>query len=331
MENSYDVVIIGSGLGGLECAITLSKEGYSVCVLEQSSVFGGCLQSFKRKGRDIDTGIHYIGSMGEGQIMNQYFKYFGILNELNYLKLDDDFDQIVLGDKGAYCYQSGYTQFKESLIEQFPHERRGIELYCGKIKQIGTSISVERHKEGRFSSGDISALDISASDYIDQCVEDETLRNLLAGTNALYGGVKHSSNLYHHSMVNFSNIEGACRFVGGTQKVADTFVSHIRASGGVVQNRSRVISINMKGDKVDSVTLQNQEVLRAKYFISNIHPQQTFDLLEQTPLIKKAYKSRLKLLPNTYALFSVYLVMKKNSFPYINHNIYYYRNSNQKI
>lgn len=34
--NSYDVLIIGSGLGGLQCAYILSKEGYRVAVLEKT-------------------------------------------------------------------------------------------------------------------------------------------------------------------------------------------------------------------------------------------------------------------------------------------------------
>ena len=98
MDSRYDVVIIGSGLGGLECGVMLSREGYYVCVLEQSNVYGGCLQSFSRRGRVIDTGIHYIGSMDDGQIMRQYLKYFGILDKLSIVKLDDDFDTMSLGE-----------------------------------------------------------------------------------------------------------------------------------------------------------------------------------------------------------------------------------------
>ena len=86
----YDVIIIGGGIGGLTSGIILSKEGLSVCVLEQHSVIGGCLQSFKRHGRTLDTGMHYIGSMGEGEIMHQYFKYFGITDDLRLRKLSDD-------------------------------------------------------------------------------------------------------------------------------------------------------------------------------------------------------------------------------------------------
>ncbi len=328
MEQCFDIVIIGSGLGGLECALMLSREGYSVCVLEQSPLFGGCLQSFKREGRIIDTGMHYIGSMNDGEIMRQYFKYFGILDEIDYMMLDRDFDHITLGERGEYSYQSGLANFRSSLIEQFPHERSGIERYCAQIEKIGRSISVDVHRSGHFSTGDISSLSISASEFVRECVGDVTLQNILAGTNALYGGVCERSNLYHHSMVNYSNIQGACRFVGGTQRVADSFVRQIRANGGVVRNRSRVVSINMGSGGAESVTLENGEKIFAKQFISNMHPSKTFDIVEPTPLVKKAYKSRLKLLPNTYALFSVYLLMKRGSFPYINKNIYYFQNEN---
>ncbi len=325
MDNMYDVVIVGGGLGGLECGLTLSREGYSVIVLEQSQLIGGCLQSFRRNGRVIDTGMHYIGGMDQGQIMRQYFKYFGVLDHLNYIKLDDEFDRITLGDRGEYALCSGFSTFKESLIERFPHQRSGIERYCERLYSIGNSISVDVHRSGRFSTGDIEPLSVSVSQFIDEVISDQTLRDLLSGTNTLYGGVKESSNLYHHSMVNYSNIEGACRFVGGTQHVADAFVLGIEANGGVVKSRSRVVSIDMGVNEAKSVTLESGEKIFGRYFISNIHPTLTFRLIEQTPLIKKAYKSRLSLLPNTYALFSVYLLMKPGAFPYINHNLYYYR------
>ena len=328
MENHYDIVIIGSGLGGLECALTLGKEGYNVCVLEQSPIIGGCLQSFVRNGRTIDTGMHYIGSMDDGEIMHQYFKFFGVLDDLNYIKLDSQFEKITFGENGTYFYNSGFENFQSSLIEQFPKEKLGIEKYCETLHRIGNAISVDVHKTGVFSVGDISNLGFCASDFIDNCVSDNILRNLLAGTNALYGGVKKQSNLYHHCMVNYSNIQGSCRFTGGSQHVADSFVRHIEATGGIVRNKSKVVSINMDEKGAESVTLENGERIFAKQFISDIHPSVTFDMVEKTPLVKKAYRSRLKLLPNTYALFSVHLLMKDESYPYINHNRYIYENSN---
>ena len=46
----YDVVIIGSGMGGLACGTILSKEGMKVCVVEKNRTIGGCLQSCRRRG-----------------------------------------------------------------------------------------------------------------------------------------------------------------------------------------------------------------------------------------------------------------------------------------
>ena len=49
--SKYDIIIIGSGLGGLECGAILSKEGYNVCVLEKNELFGGCFRRIA--GKDI--------------------------------------------------------------------------------------------------------------------------------------------------------------------------------------------------------------------------------------------------------------------------------------
>ena len=88
MENKkYDVVIIGSGLGGLACAYILAKEGYKVCVLEKNRQYGGSLQIFSRDKVIFDTGIHYIGGLDKGQNLYNYFKYFDLIDKLKLLCL----------------------------------------------------------------------------------------------------------------------------------------------------------------------------------------------------------------------------------------------------
>ncbi len=327
MEDIYDIIIIGSGLGGLECGVMLSKEGYDVCVVEQAAIFGGCLQSFKRGGRLIDTGIHYIGSMGEGGIMRQYLRYFGIFDKLNICRLDNDFDQISLGEGATYPYRQGYDNFIEELSHHFPNERDGIVKYSETIRTIGESINIDVHRTGAFSTKKIDYLSISAVELIEQCTSDQTLQSLLAGTNVLCGSTRESANIYHHAMINHSNIEGAYRFVGGTQQVADRLVDQIIANGGTVLNRSKVVQFNVDDSSVKSIELSDGRRLFAKNFISNLHPMTTFSMVGQTQRIKRAYRTRLSLLPNTYGLFSVYLCMKKESFAYINKNLYFHNSS----
>ena len=99
----YDVIITGSGLGGLECGVILSKEGYKVCVLEKHHIIGGCLQSFKRNGIIFYTGIHYVGSLSEGQIFNQYNKYLGIADKLHLKKMDEEVSTLyILKDSSTF-------------------------------------------------------------------------------------------------------------------------------------------------------------------------------------------------------------------------------------
>ena len=99
MQGQFDIIVIGSGLGGLECGAMLAREGMGVCVAEQAALPGGCLQSFSRRGHAIDTGMHYIGSMQAGGIMRRYFEYFGILGSLRLRPLDEAFDVVSLRTK----------------------------------------------------------------------------------------------------------------------------------------------------------------------------------------------------------------------------------------
>ncbi len=115
MEGQFDIIVIGSGLGGLECGAMLAREGMGVCVTEQADVPGGCLQSFSRRGHAIDTGMHYIGSMQAGGIMRRYFEYFGILGSLRLRPLDEAFDVVSLPGAGDYAYMHGYEAFEKHI------------------------------------------------------------------------------------------------------------------------------------------------------------------------------------------------------------------------
>lgn len=320
--SKYDVIIIGSGLGGLECGTILSKEGYNVCVLEKNDLFGGCFQTYRRRGHMLDTGIHYIGSMEEGQMMNQFFRFAGIMDKLKIRKLNENaFDRIFYKDK-VYDYAMGYDHFVENLCKAFPQERENLHRYAKSLQEVGGLISVDNLKQGIISTEGMKYFNTSAAEMIAQTTPNPDLQSVLAGTALLYGGIREHSNFYEHAMINNSYIQGAYRFVDGSMQVASEMIDIIRANGGTVLNNSEVTRIIVENERVQGVETSSGERIESNYVISNIHPKLTLTLLDKSRCIKNAYISRINSLENTYGIFTIYLVMKEKSYPYLNQNLY---------
>ncbi len=326
-KSKYDVIIIGGGLGGLTSAAILSKEGLSVCLLEQHSVIGGCLQSFKRGEHYLDTGMHYVGSLSEGQIMHQCFKYFGIIDELRLHKLDENgFDHFHFKDGTSFCHAMGYERFIDNLSSKFPGERENLKALCKKIKSVGEFISPQVLRSGKISNGGMESFFVSGYSIIEEYIKNEKLKKVLFGNSGLYAGDNIRTSLYEYAMITHSNIEGAYAFVDGSQQLADLLVRQIRLNGGEVFLKSKVSKIHLEKDNVEYVELESGERLNANYYISSLHPSLTFSMLENNTVYKKAFFTRIKSLPNTYGIFTTYLTIKPNTVKYLNQNHYFFNN-----
>jgi all-trans-retinol 13,14-reductase len=62
LDDRWDAIVIGSGIGGLTAAALLSKyASRKVLVLERHYTAGGYTHSFRRPGYSWDVGVHYVG------------------------------------------------------------------------------------------------------------------------------------------------------------------------------------------------------------------------------------------------------------------------------
>lgn len=323
----YDAVIIGGGLGGLFCGAILSKEGMKVLVLERHHTIGGCLQSFHRNGRILDTGMHYVGSMREGQIMHLYLKYLNVFDSLRLQNLDESgFERIHLLDGKEYRHAMGYERFVDTLAADFPNEYDGLKHYCRILQDISRLISPQMLKQGTIADFDkcMKYMSLSASETINSCVKDPVLRSVLAGTNGLYAGNRNTTSLYEHGIINSSNIEGCCSFVDGSQQLADKLTERIRNNQGEIRKSAEVTRIHINGLYADYVELKGGERIYAKNVISSLHPAATMAMLGDNSVIRKSFRTRMYSLSNTYGFFTTYLIMRPGTMPYINSNRWYY-------
>lgn len=325
--SKYDVVIIGSGLGGLQCASILSREGMKVCVLEKHYQAGGCLQNFTRRGCVFDTGIHYLGSLDEGQVLNRYFRYFGLLDKISLKRLDaDGFDRISFaGDPEEYKYAMGDEAFVDQLSRQFPSEREALKKYVARVRGISDYFPLYNISDEPADVSETSMYGENARDVIASLTSNQKLQQVLAGTSPLYAGVPDRTPFYVHALVNFSFLESSYRVVDGSGLIASALCDTIRANGGEIFTNCEAVSFDFDGNQITAVELASGEKIEARNFISDIHPASTLRMIPEGH-IRKAYRSRIMQLENTISSFSVYIVFKKNSFSYMNYNLYYYRN-----
>jgi all-trans-retinol 13,14-reductase len=321
----FDVVIIGSGLGGLVCGYILSKSGYRVGIFEKHHKFGGCLQTFSRNGVTFDTGMHYIGSMGKDQIMHRIFNYLNLLNNVPLHKLNEDAFEIISIEGRKYKHAMGFENFAETLAQEFPKEKDNINKYVKGIRSVSHSSSIYAHDDFSFSGNFINSdfVNISAYDYIRSITDNIELQDVLAGNNMLYAGVKEKTPLYIHALINNFYIQSAWRIEGGSDIIADSLCNSIRKFGGEVFSNAPVAKINCNTTKAVSIKLANGETIESKYFISNIHPDLTMQLIE-SPLIRNIYRERISKLENTISTFILYLTFKPQTVPYLNYNFYHY-------
>jgi len=323
-KGKYDVVIIGSGLGGLLCGYILSKNGYKVAIFEKNAQIGGCLQTFKRNGVKFDTGMHYVGSLEEGQMLNKVWKYLNLFEDVKLSKLDPSgFDIISIAGK-RYRFAAGFDNYVKGLCEKFPDEKESIEKYVEAIRTIGKSsplYNLQRPHDSLYIESDYFKK--SVNEFIDGIVSNDELRNVLIGNLPLYAGEKNRTPIYVHALIQNFYIQSAFRIIGGGDAVSSSLAKSIRKMGGEIFNNSAVTHINCNDEKAVSITLKNGEIVEGDKFISNIHPQSTLDMIN-SKLIRKAYRDRVSGLENTVSNFTVYILFKKDTVPYHNFNYYHF-------
>ncbi len=324
--NIYDVVVTGSGLGGLLTAALLSKEGYNVCVIEKNPVFGGGLQTFKRKGVEFDTGMHYFGSFDKGQFLYRLFKYLDIYDKLKLQRLDiDGFDVINYNNK-EYRFAQGFENFVEKLSVNFPAQRETIKTFVKKIKEIGRSEDLFNLVSGvNFSNLKISRYySENAYRFVSSITNNKTLQNVLSGLNMLTGGEKDKTNLYIFGLIYYSYLESAWRFKGGSNQLTEALILKITEAGGTVIKNLKVTGFNTdKNRRISSVDTNQGISVFGNTFISNIHPVETIKLLPENTL-RKVYTKRINRIENSLSLFTLFIVLQDNKFPYLNYNYYDY-------
>ena len=319
----HDVIIIGSGLGGLLCAGILARAGLDVLVLEQGAQPGGCMQTYRRQGLDFDTGFHYVGGLDEGTPMHAVFRHLGLMR-LPWQRMDRLFDRVTIGGQ-TFAFAQGYDDFVQTLAADFPHERAALQQYARLLKQASAHEADLLDPTGAADPSFTERLmETNARQYLQSLFRDPLLIDVLSGTALKMELRRESLPLFTFVHGHSSYLESSWRLKGGASQLAGTLVRGIRAQGGEVLCKAQVAGLSGHDGKVSLARCADGTCHEAEFFISSLHPAATCALAGQSQPMRPAYRRRMAALENTCGMFTASLVLKPQTVEYFNHNHYVY-------
>ena len=285
----YDVIVIGSGIGGLCLAALMSKLGRKVCVLEQHYTAGGFTHSYEREGFEWDVGVHYIGEVHKPH--NTLRRLFDVISDgnLHWAPMDPVYDRIIIG-KRRVDFPAGREAFIASLVSQFPDEEAAIRRYVELVSESASSarkffagqamprLLGRAYKAARPMLVPRTSFQ-TVREVLESLTQNQELIGVLTGQWGNYGMVPEEASFLMHASVVKHYFGGGSYPVGGSWKIADSIVPVIRAAGGEVFTYARVDEIVLTGKRATGVRMANGDILQADQIVSAAGARLTFEKL----------------------------------------------------
>ncbi|MBP7284360.1 MAG: NAD(P)/FAD-dependent oxidoreductase [Leptospiraceae bacterium] len=279
VSKNYDVIVIGSGMGGLTTAALLSKAGKKVLVLEQHYTAGGFTHSYSRKGYEWDVGVHYIGDVHKEY--SPLRKMYDLITdgELKWAYMDEVYDRIIIRDK-EYKFRAGAENFKAELLNDFPSEKEAIEKYLDLIRDVnlfGMPALIAQRMSPEFLSGVTSYLTEpvvkkyfgrTTLEVLSSLTSDKKLIAVLSGQWGDYGLPPAQSSFAMHAVVAHHYLDGGNFPVGGASSIARSIEKVILKAGGKILVGKEVQEILLKNGKAVGVKMETGDEIYAKQVVS---------------------------------------------------------------
>ena len=309
-----DIIVVGTGAGGMTAALKLARDGCRVLVLEAMPCFGGYLNPFQRNGYRYDTGLHYVGDLAAGGGFWMMLEELGLAQHLSFVELDPDgFDRYVFPHhEVAVC--KGSERFQHRLQRMFNDERQAVDRFFAVFEDITTAVRDAADTRGKwllrllFILRHPEMIRYHRQTYqqlLDGITSNPRLQAALSAMSGNLGTPPERASSIMAVMVMNHYLSGAYYPRGGSGAMRDAFVQELLQQGVVMRSGCRVTSITKKG-KEFAVATETDETFSARAVVSNVDPTLTLcDLVKPVDLVpSRLRKKARRLRPSDGAFYA---------------------------
>ena len=265
----YDVLIIGAGMSGLAAGIRLSYYGKNVCILEKHYRVGGLNSFYSRDGHKFDVGLHAMTNyVPKGTKLTPLPK---LLRQLK-LKTEDfalcqQLMSVIKFPGKTLRFNNDLNFFIQEVGENFPAQADNFQKLVKNISE--------------YDALALDAKPISAREVMSSIISDSLLIDMIFCPLMFYGNARENDMEFGQFVIMFNSIfcEGFARPQDGVRHILNILVKQYEEHGGELRLKCGVRSIQVAKGRVESILLDNGEVLRADNVISSVGYVETMRLL----------------------------------------------------
>jgi len=317
-----NIVIIGSGVGGLSAGIILSLLNFQVTVVEKNPLPGGLMRSYRRSGFDCPVGVHYVGALGKNELLGKMFHVLGIPVDELFIPMGQEgiIDRYIFDDL-IFELPTSIEALEKSLKSAFPEETTSLNIIMKNLREISRRMidpSFLLNQGDPFQNMDYYQ---SMGEFLDTLQVSAGLRAVLSVPCQLIGVPLNDCPVIFHHMVLAGYLFSSWKLKESGSKMTDVFVRRFQELGGSLILNNGVKKILLAEGRVAGVTLESGAELPADAVVAAIHPKILLALLDADAL-RPSYRQRILGLKETEGVIAVQVTVDAAAHPEINHNVY---------
>ena len=304
----YDVLVVGSGIGGLGAGAILAYQGHKVLVTEKLGIIGGRFSTREIDGFKLPTGAMAVHRGGPG---DEIFRQVGL--EVDLVPVPPLYYRI--GDKDYQMPAKGSVTAMLDIINKLEVDR--VKLAGGLMKAAASEKIMGAFRK---SIGESERQNITFWDWLLQYTENPDAHAIFdAMACSMLGG--HTYELTARQMFGWFIKMGGSRDVGvarhGLLKEMEKLAGVIKDNGGDVWTKSPAKRIVVEGGRARGIVVEKDGSdleISGRVVISDVGPRATVVLAGQENF-NDDYMRMMRLRVKPHPVFAMYVAGEKPLWP----------------